>query len=312
METDLSTVIRGNILADVHKVYIIYQLLKAIRFMHSGEVVHRDIKPSNILLDNTCTIKVADFGLARSLSNRNNEEGGKHLVLTDYVAARWYRAPEILLGSKVYTKEVDMWSVGCILGELALSKTFFPGNSTMNQLDRILEVTGLPTETELKYLDMPLAGTLLNYLPKVERKRPLEEIFPEMSKDGIDLLSKLLKFNPRERLSAEESLHHPYVSSFYRPEEIRLLDPGSIVIPLEDQNDLTVEKYREYLYNLIENDEKWREPINPGLVQTQTTTTEETPSPRETESENTVKSQRKEKKKSEKRKKKDKESNPSN
>lgn len=94
-----------------------------------------------MLLNSDCLLKVADFGLARSF-DYNEDEDTKSPVLTDYVATRWYRAPEILLGSTEYTTGVDIWSVGCILGELISCKPLFPGTSTMNQLDRILEVTG--------------------------------------------------------------------------------------------------------------------------------------------------------------------------
>ena len=95
-----------------------------------------------MLLNSECLVKVADFGLARSVDFKDKELG-RHPVLTDYVATRWYRAPEILLGSTTYTKGVDMWSIGCILGELLGGKPMFPGTSTMNQLDRIIEVTGM-------------------------------------------------------------------------------------------------------------------------------------------------------------------------
>ena len=129
MDTDLHACIRANILEDIHKQYIIYQLLKAIKYMHSGGVLHRDLKPSNLLLNKECLCKVADFGLARSIASLKRDAGPSP-VLTDYVATRWYRAPEILLGSTAYSTGVDLWTIGCILGELVNGKPIFPGAST--------------------------------------------------------------------------------------------------------------------------------------------------------------------------------------
>ena len=147
MDTDLHAVIRANILEDIHKQYIIYQVLKCLKYMHSANLLHRDLKPSNLLLNSECHVKVADYGLARSLDTKDPDQ---QPLLTDYVATRWYRAPEILLGSNKYTKGVDMWSLGCILAELLLGKPVFPGTSTLNQLDRVMEITGRPTADDIE------------------------------------------------------------------------------------------------------------------------------------------------------------------
>mmetsp|Transcript_19282 Transcript_19282/g.1705 ORF Transcript_19282/g.1705 Transcript_19282/m.1705 type:complete len:102 (+) Transcript_19282:458-763(+) len=101
-----------------------------MKYIHSGQLIHRDLKPSNILLNSECLCKLADFGLARSVAF--NDEHGNEPAFTEYVATRWYRAPEILLGSTRYNKAVDMWSIGCILGELIVGKAIFPGTSTLN------------------------------------------------------------------------------------------------------------------------------------------------------------------------------------
>ncbi|CAH1982152.1 unnamed protein product [Acanthoscelides obtectus] len=136
METDLHNVIkRGNILKDIHKRYIMYQLLKAIKYIHSGNVIHRDLKPSNVLLDSLCRCKIADFGLARECDP----------TLTDYVATRWYRAPEILIANRRYTKGIDMWSLGCILAEMSVGKPIFPGTSTVNQVEKIMATIPTPS-----------------------------------------------------------------------------------------------------------------------------------------------------------------------
>merc|ERR1711871_1149154 len=125
METDLHAAIRANILQDVHKQYIMWQTLKALKFMHSANLLHRDMKPSNLLLNSDCLMKVADFGLARSLKEPS-VAGEDERALTDYVATRWYRAPEILLGDVNYGAAVDMWGLGCILGEILAGKPIFP------------------------------------------------------------------------------------------------------------------------------------------------------------------------------------------
>ena len=128
--------------------YILWQSLKALKYMHSAELLHRDMKPSNLLLNSDCLMKVADFGLARSLKHNRQDEVAP--PLTDYVATRWYRAPEILLGSGHYTFGVDMWAVGCILGEMLLGKPIFPGSSTMNQLEKIAGLVGCPPKARLQ------------------------------------------------------------------------------------------------------------------------------------------------------------------
>merc|ERR1719168_462337 len=150
------------------------------------------MKPSNLLLNSECHVKVCDFGLARSLGE---DELGAQAALTDYVATRWYRAPEILLGSTQYTKGVDLWSVGCILGELLSGKPIFPGTSTMNQLDRIMEVTGRPSPEDVEAIKSPFAATMLESLPSVA-KRPLNEMFPQASFEALDLMRICMQFNP--------------------------------------------------------------------------------------------------------------------
>lgn len=118
------------------------------------------LQPSNLLLNSECVLKLADFGLARSLADLK-ADGMTNAQLTDYVATRWYRAPEILLGSHKYTFGVDMWSCGCILGELLTGRPIFPGKSTMNQLDLIFEVTGVPSPEEASRIGSPYCSQML-------------------------------------------------------------------------------------------------------------------------------------------------------
>eukprot|EP00742_Colponemidia_sp_Colp-10_P002204 GILJ01002356.1.p1 GENE.GILJ01002356.1~~GILJ01002356.1.p1 ORF type:complete len:371 (-),score=65.01 GILJ01002356.1:264-1340(-) len=253
METDLHAVIRANILEEIHKQYIVYQLLKSLKFMHTAEMLHRDMKPSNILLNSECHVKVADFGLARSVAAPEHDMGSNP-VLTDYVATRWYRAPEILLGSTKYTKGVDMWSLGCILGELLGGKPIFPGTSTMNQLDRIMEVTGRPTPQDIEAIRSPFAATMLESLPPAKPKA-LAELFPSASSDALDLLRCLLQFNPNKRITAEEALRHPYVSQFHNADDEPACD-HVIRIPIDDNVKYSIQDYRENLYAEITRKKK--------------------------------------------------------
>jgi len=256
METDLHAVIRANILEEVHKQYIIYQLLKALKFMHSGGVLHRDMKPSNLLLNSECLLKVADFGLARSIASLETE-AVSNPVLTDYVATRWYRAPEILLGSTKYTYGVDMWSVGCIFGELLAGKPIFPGTSTMNQLDRIIEVTGKPSDEDIEAINSPFAATMLESLEEPTH-RSLEDIYPSAGSEAIDLLKNLLHFNPQKRLTAKQALQHPYLKQFHNPDDEPDCD-HMIKISIDDNTKYSINEYRNELYqNIIQKKKELR------------------------------------------------------
>jgi len=275
METDLHAVIRANILEEIHKQYIIYQILKALKYIHSGDLIHRDLKPSNILLNSECHAKVADFGLARSVAADNNDDGNNP-VLTEYVATRWYRAPEILLGSTKYSKAVDMWSVGCILGELIVGKAIFPGTSTLNQIERVLELIGKPKPEDIESIESQLAWNIIGSI-NITKKKSFHSFFPKASETALDLIRKLLSFNPNNRLTAEESLKHKYVEQFSSPEEEIVCDT-IIKISMNDNKKFSIREYREALYADIakrkkEQRKKWQAKYLSQLgVQTEQTT----------------------------------------
>lgn len=246
METDLHAVIKAKILQSIHKQFIFYQLLKALKYIHSADLIHRDLKPSNLLINSECIIKVADFGLARSVAQK---EDGNDPVVSDYVATRWYRAPEILLGSQCYNKDVDMWSAGCILAELITGKVLFSGKSTVNQIELVIELLGRPTNDEVESLGSPLAWKVLQDI-KTQKCKSFTQLFSGEGKDALDLLRKLLTLSPATRISVDEALKHPYVKNFHCAAD-EIACNRIIRLPVDDNTKLSLKEYREAIYKDI-------------------------------------------------------------
>jgi mitogen-activated protein kinase 15 len=130
------------VLDPTHKKFIVYQLACALKYLHSAGVVHRDLKPSNVLINANCDVKLCDLGLSRSLTS----EYFNRPIMTEFIATRWYRAPEVLLGSRSYSAKSDMWSLGCLIYELYSRRTLLPGDNTIDQITKILEFKGRPTQ----------------------------------------------------------------------------------------------------------------------------------------------------------------------
>nr|XP_004655746.1 cyclin-dependent kinase 3 isoform X1 [Jaculus jaculus] len=178
----------------------LFQLLQGVNFCHIHRVIHRDLKPQNLLINEFGAIKLADFGLARAF-------GVPLRTYTHEVVTLWYRAPEILLGSKLYSTAVDVWSIGCIFAEMVTGKALFPGDSEIDQLFQIFRILGTPSEAT-----WPGVTQLPDYkssFPKWTR-RDLEETIPNLEPEGKDLLMKLLQYDPNQRISAKTALAHPY------------------------------------------------------------------------------------------------------
>nr|XP_011750819.1 mitogen-activated protein kinase 15 isoform X5 [Macaca nemestrina] len=249
MDTDLNAVIRkGGLLQDVHVRSIFYQLLQATRFLHSGHVVHRDQKPSNVLLDANCTVKLCDFGLARSLGDL--PEGPEDQALTEYVATRWYRAPEVLLSSHRYTLGVDMWSLGCILGEMLRGRPLFPGTSTLHQLELILETIPPPSKEDLLALGSGCRTSVLHRLGSRPRQTLDALLPPDTSPEALDLLRRLLVFTPDKRLSATQALQHPYVQRFHCPSD-EWARKVHVQLRAREGVQLSAPEYRSCVYQMI-------------------------------------------------------------
>ena len=139
--------------------------------------------------------------------------------MTDYVATRWYHAPEILLASKKYTAGVDMWSLGCIAAEMLLGKPLFPGTSTINQIEKIVATVPLPHGKDIHEISSDYAQSILEKAATVAKK-PLKEFLPDASADAFSLVELLLKFNPGKRLTAHAGLRHPYVARFHNTAQV--------------------------------------------------------------------------------------------
>lgn len=175
--------------------------------------MHRDIKPANILIQESCDLVICDFGLARYVEETDASSRPK---LTEYVVTRWYRAPELVLSDK-YTKAVDLWALGCIIGDLLGRKALFPGKDFKHQIELICEILGTPSEEDCTHVKSSRARRFLSKINEYEGVS-FWKLFPRANPDAIDLMEKLLKFNPVKRLNVEQALEHRYLSGFYRRE----------------------------------------------------------------------------------------------
>ncbi|KAI8981059.1 kinase-like domain-containing protein [Pilobolus umbonatus] len=214
MDEDLHNILAtGHPLTDDHFQYFMYQICCGLKYIHSANVLHRDLKPSNLLVNTECELKICDFGLARGYVAAGSDDTAN---MTGYVATRWYRAPEILLNPTTYTKALDMWSVGCIFAELLGGKPLFRGTGQIDQIHQILHVLGTPSEMSLQNVNEDTSEYIrsLGHLPGIQ----FADLYPTATPLALDLLSKLLTFDPIVRITAEEVLKHPYVKIYHDPE----------------------------------------------------------------------------------------------
>ena len=262
METDLHRVIYSRQeLTDDHIQYFIYQILRGVLYMHSANIIHRDLKPANILANKNCDLKICDLGLGRAevydydekkvakkskKKTKNDEnDSDEDPELTEYVITRWYRAPEVILCPSHYAKAVDIWSVGCIFAELLGRQPLFPGDHYLDQIQKIIAVTGTPKMEELEFIQKKEAKEF--FLKLVKRtKLTWTSLFPNANPIALDLLEKMLTFNPKKRYTVDQCISHPYFEGLHDPEQEPTSE--STFNFSFDSPDLTKEQLRQLIY----------------------------------------------------------------
>jgi len=258
MESDLKQVLHiarkfpdKQKITDLHCQYFLYQILRALKYIHSAGVLHRDLKPSNLLVNSDCNLKLCDFGLSRSVNTRE-----KNQPLTTLVATKWYRAPELLLETERYDEAVDVWSAGCILAELILKKPMFVGGKdteeSLEQLKVITDILGTPTDDEIKNMGNEQARKYMKSM-KPKQRQPFDVLFPIGTNSyAIEIMEKMLTFSPDKRASVQECLEHPYFKEYHDPKD----EPTSTSIVdavfAFENAPLTVPSLREWLVNEVQ------------------------------------------------------------
>uniref|UniRef100_A0A0D3CQQ4 mitogen-activated protein kinase n=1 Tax=Brassica oleracea var. oleracea TaxID=109376 RepID=A0A0D3CQQ4_BRAOL len=248
MESDLHQVIKANDdLTKEHHQFFLYQMLRALKFMHTANVYHRDLKPKNILANANCKLKVCDFGLARVAFN----DTPTTVFWTDYVATRWYRAPE-LCGSffSKYTPAIDIWSIGCIFAEVLTGKPLFPGKSVAHQLELITDLLGSPKSETISGVRNDKAR---KYLSEMRKKDPVtfSQKFSKADPLAVRLLQRLLAFDPKDRPTAAEALADPYFKGLSKVEREPSCQPISKMEFEFERRRLTKDDIRELIYREI-------------------------------------------------------------
>ncbi|CAN6584840.1 unnamed protein product [Malus baccata var. baccata] len=248
MESDLHQVIKANDdLTPEHYQFFLYQLLRGLKYIHTANVFHRDLKPKNILANADCKLKICDFGLARVSFN----DAPSAIFWTDYVATRWYRAPE-LCGSffSKYTPAIDIWSIGCIFAEIVTGKPLFPGKNVVHQLDLMTDLLGTPSAESIARIRNEKAR---RYLSSMRKKQPVPFIhkFPGADPLALRLLERLLAFDPKDRLTAEEALADPYFHGLANVDREPSTQPISKLEFEFERRKLTKDDVRELIYREI-------------------------------------------------------------
>ena len=225
----------------------VFQMCKAVSYLHKNNMIHRDVKPENLLIDENLNLKLCDFGFARKV--KLNRENNNIDTMTDYVATRWYRSPELLLSGGIYGPEVDYWAIGCIMGELADGNPMFPGENEVDQLDCIIKILGnLPEDLVNMYYENPIYNE--KELFRVKKPETLEKRYLGiLSPTAIDFMKGLLQLDPNKRLNGDNVFKHKYFSIFMNNNEEKSKKLEN------NMNDIKELKNNLMIKNNINNDE---------------------------------------------------------
>lgn len=231
--------------------YLLYQLLCGIKHLHSAGIIHRDLKPSNIVVKEDCSLKILDFGLARTADQT--------FMMTPYVVTRYYRAPEVIVGMK-YKENVDIWSVGCIFAEIVKGEILLPGKDYIDQWNKVTQILGTPPADFFKQLQ-PSVRMYCESQPRY-KGRSFNDLFPDdmfpkdtledhaKTKHARDLLSKMLQIDPSKRITVDEALQHPYVNIWYDPAEVHAPPPKQYNHKLDERN-VPLHQWKELIYEEV-------------------------------------------------------------
>ncbi|CAD7965164.1 unnamed protein product [Amoebophrya sp. A25] len=271
-------------LTECHTTTLLYNTICGLRYLHSAGIYHRDMKPANCLVNTDCGVKICDFGLSRALGEEAQTLPGMQdrqnrvlrRQLTGHVVTRWYRAPELILLQENYTEQIDVWSLGCIFAELlgmVKENIPYPGSrgplfqggscfplspdrkqqqdkykssSNRDQLNMIFNILGTPDERAIQNLEKEDTRRYVRCF-KQRKAVPLNEIdrFKNASPECLDLLQKMLVFEPSERISVDEAVHHPVFKGIRKPEE-ETVAPAKIVLDFEAEPELDEARLRKY------------------------------------------------------------------
>ncbi|XP_026862616.2 mitogen-activated protein kinase 12b [Electrophorus electricus] len=237
MGTDLGKLMKMEKLSEDRVQFLVYQILRGLKYIHSSGIIHRDLKPGNLAVNQNCELKILDFGLARQADSE----------MTGYVVTRWYRAPEVILNWMHYSQTVDIWSVGCIMAEMLLGRPLFKGNDHLDQLREIMKITGTPSQDFIMKLQSQDAKNYIRSLPKVPKK-DLHSIFFKASPDVVSAMEKMLVLDPDRRVSATMALELSMFFEFREPEEEMEAMPYDHSI---DNADLPLEQWKRHTFTEI-------------------------------------------------------------